>query len=107
MKDYRARFALSYDPNQDQAWVNEREYSLKQFREYVDDNNPPIMSDLVKAMKRVTDFGYASLPDLLTIVNDKIYPSKVIEDDSKPRQSKYIRVEPYLEYLILVDTRNA
>ena len=102
MKDYRIRALTGYNPNQ--ARKDEKDYAIRQFREFIDNNNPPLLGDLIIAMKRVTSFGYAGLPELLMIVNAKIYPLRVVVDESSTPTYQHIKINGYKHYLNLVDT---
>lgn len=62
-----------------ERWLQDRDRSLKEFRKYINDNNPPILNDLKAHMKPMLQWGYATLPDLLLIVNAKISPLKVVD----------------------------
>jgi hypothetical protein len=81
----------------------ERESMLRKFRQYIDDNNPPILGDLKTQMEPLLSWGYASLPDLLTIVNAKISPLKIIDT----HDNKFISKANYLDDLRMIDSRDS
>jgi hypothetical protein len=66
-----------------ERWQAEREHALREFRNYIDDNNPPILEELQKRIETLVKYRY-SIDDLLNIVNAKIDPFEVTNvQDSK------------------------
>jgi len=82
----------------------ERRRLLEVYRSYVDQNSPPLMSDLKNHMKPLLDFGYANLPELLNIVNAKIFPMRVVNNDDG--LVSYNTSTDVLGGLRLIDTRD-
>src|SRR3989344_3298408 len=82
----------------------ERRRLLEGYRSYVDQNSPPLMSDLKKHMRPLLEFGYANLPELLNIVNAKIFPMRVVDTDNGPLS--YSTSTDVLGGLRLIDTRD-
>lgn len=80
----------------------DRERLLREFRQYVEQNNPPLMADLKAHMKPLLDFMYASLPELLSIVNAKIFPMRVVDRG----ETGFGFSSDILDGLKLIDTRD-
>lgn len=80
----------------------EREYMLAKYRKYIDDNNPPLLNDLQEHMKPLIDWGYANIPELLSIVNAKIHPMKVINI----HEGTFVYTANIFDGLKLIDTRD-
>jgi hypothetical protein len=85
-----------------EARERDKERLFLQLREYIDNNNPPELSNIKKLIKPLLSFGYVSLHDILTIVNAKIYPL-IIENSQN--DEVIISWDSLLKDLRMTDTR--
>lgn len=65
--------------------INRRKESLVEFREYIRDNNPPVLDDLISRVKSLVTYSSFKVDDLVRIVNKEIHPFElIIGQSSKP-----------------------
>ena len=71
-------------------------------------NKPPLFNELLAVMKPILDFGYATRPELLHMVNSSIHPLKIIVDpNAKNTYGMIEQHSPLTWNLIMIDTNDA
>lgn len=57
---------------------------LHELTAFLEENNPPLLSDLIERIKPLITHNYVPISELIDIINSKIYPSKIIQETSLP-----------------------
>lgn len=79
MTSYQPQRETRYDREKRQI---DKDRLMRELREYLEKNNPPLLGDLKHRLRPLLGFGYAHLPELIDLVNVKIFPMKIMNIDT-------------------------
>jgi hypothetical protein len=84
-----------------QSRSEEKDRLLLELRQFLKENNPPLLSDLIIKIKPIVKFNHVKSEELLLMINQTINPCKIILD----QEDKAAYTHPWYEDLKMIDSR--